>query len=231
MRMNRVAGLVAVCATLGMVQAAAAAGEQQETERVDRTVAFHDGGRLALKNFSGSITITGSSGPNVVIHAVRRATRDRLDRIHLDVAVDASEVTIDANKRDGDWEERNNNVVDTEFEIEVPRRTELDVNAFSSDIHIRDVSGRQHIKAFSGNLDVRDATGPFSLETFSGNIEVGLAPAAAGHVTFDSFSGQLTSDPPLTFQSSRRRHLEAQIGSSSDTELHFKTFSGDVRIK
>jgi DUF4097 and DUF4098 domain-containing protein YvlB len=230
--MTRIAaGLaVAVCATLGLARPACAA-EPRDTERFDRTVSFHDGGRLKLKNFSGSITISGTSGGNVVIHAIRRATRDRLDHIHLDVAVDASEVTIDANRRDDDMDNENNNVVETEFEIDVPFHTELDVKAFSSDVHVHDVAGRQYIHTFSGGLDVKDATGPFDLETFSGNIEVALAPAAGGRVTFDSFSGDLRSDLPLMFQSSSRKHFRAELGNRSDVELHFKTFSGDVRIR
>lgn len=226
------AGLaVLACATIGLARPVRAA-ESRDTERFDRTVSFHDGGSLKLKNFSGSITINGVSGGNVAIHAIRRASRDRLDRIHLEVSVDASEVTIEANKKDSNLDDEHDNVVETEFEIDVPFHTELDIHAFSSDVHIRDVAARQKIKTFSGNLDVKDAPGPFDLETFSGDIEVALAPTSGGgQVTFDSFSGDLKSDVPLTFESSKKRSFRAQVGSRSDVQLHFKTFSGDVRIR
>src|SRR5947209_8145934 len=52
-----------------------------EIERVERTVKLEPGGTLHLKSFSGRVNITASDANQVVIHAVRHATRDRLDRI------------------------------------------------------------------------------------------------------------------------------------------------------
>src|SRR5258708_23927189 len=100
--------------------APAVASEQHETEQVDRTVSIRAGGQLRLRNFSGRVTITGSNRADMVVHAVRRATRDRLDHIRLEIVETGSGVSIEANKKDDNWHERNNNVVDTEFEIQVP---------------------------------------------------------------------------------------------------------------
>src|SRR3954470_13967593 len=80
--------------------APALASEQSETERVDRTVSIRAGGQLRLKNFSGRVTITGSNRADMVVHAVRRATRDRLDHIKLEITETGSGVSIEANKRD-----------------------------------------------------------------------------------------------------------------------------------
>ena len=124
--------------------------EQKQTEQVDRNFPFQPGGQLTLKNFSGTIHITGSNRANVVIHAVRRATRERLDHIHLDIRATDSEIAIEANKRDDSWREHNDNVVETDFEIEVPQRTTLDVHGFSSEIHVESVEGRQKLYSFSG---------------------------------------------------------------------------------
>src|SRR5829696_5045353 len=75
-----------------------------ETEHVNRTVKLEPGGTLRLKNFSGRVTITASDRPEVVINAVRRATRDRLDRIKLDIRSEGSGVVVvDANRRDRSW--------------------------------------------------------------------------------------------------------------------------------
>jgi DUF4097 and DUF4098 domain-containing protein YvlB len=79
--------------------ASPAAAQRKETETVDRTVAFSRGGTLKLKNFSGNVRITGTQGTDVVVHAVRTATRDRLDSIKLDIEVDGSTVSIEANRR------------------------------------------------------------------------------------------------------------------------------------
>src|SRR6266581_4770332 len=88
--------------------ASTVARAQQETEHVDRTLAFPSGGTLQLHNFSGDVHIIGTTGKDLVIKAVRRAERERLDHIGLDIQTSISTVTIDANKRDPAWKEHNN---------------------------------------------------------------------------------------------------------------------------
>src|SRR5262249_18722431 len=75
----------------------------QDTETFDKTVAFPANGTFELHNFSGHVHITGTTGKDVVIHATRRANRDQLDHIKLDVQTSGSGVTIEANKRDSGW--------------------------------------------------------------------------------------------------------------------------------
>lgn len=230
----------------------ARAEEQKETERVDRTIPFGPGGTLKLKNFSGDIRITGTSQGQVVIAATRRATRERLDTIKLDIRASGSEIVIDANKRDSAWKNRDNNVVDTEFDISVPADTRLDIEAFSSGVRVEGVQGQQKIHTFSGEIDVRGGTAPLELQTFSGDVEVQVLDAgatadlqvetfsggirahlpehASGTVRFNSFSGGLKSDLPLTLESGGRRNLRARLNNGAGGDLYFKTFSGDVRI-
>ncbi|HYT68108.1 MAG TPA: DUF4097 family beta strand repeat-containing protein [Vicinamibacterales bacterium] len=211
--------------------APAVASEQQETERIDRTASIRAGGQLRVKNFSGRITITGSRRGDIAIHAVRRAPRERLDHIKLEIRETSSGVTIEANKRDEDWRDTNNNVVDTELDIQVPEDIKLDVNVFSSDVHVTDVSGDQNVHTFSGNIDVNGATGSIDAETFSGDIELKLAQGAGGRVDFDSFSGSLRSDAGMTTRSASRRRVTGVVGTGGSNDYHFKTFSGDVRIR
>src|SRR6185437_9445754 len=101
---------------------------------------------------------TGSRRGDVAIHAVRRATRDRLDHIKLEIRETASGISIEANKKDDNWTEKNNNVVDTDFDIQVPEDITLDVEVFSSDIKVTDVTGRQQLHTFSGDIEVAGAT-------------------------------------------------------------------------
>ena len=241
------------CLVALLALAAPARAEQRETERVDRTIAFAPGGILVLKDFSGAVRITGTDRSEAVIHAVRRAPRERLDRIKLDIQTSGSRLTIDANKRVDDswWSRHSNNVVETEFEIEVPARTDLDVQVFSSDVRVSGVDGRQEVHAFSGTLTLLQVRGAVDAKTFSGDIELALASTTEpeivaetfsgditarlpegsnGRVRFNSFSGDIQSDLPLTLHSKSRRVMDAQLGSGAGRDLRFKTFSGDVRI-
>jgi Putative adhesin len=226
----------------------------QEAEHINRTIKLDPGGTLRLKNFSGRVSITATERPEVVIDAVRRAPRGRLERIRLDIHTEGSNVVvIDANHRDRSWFEfiGGNNVVETDFDIQVPRRTDLDVAVFSSAVTIADVEGSHKVHSFSGQLTLNDVAGPLrahtfsgtvvirqktgedqniDVDTFSGDVELHVPDSARGSVSFNSFSGRLNSVRPLTFHNSSRRALLAELGSGGNGRMRFKTFSGSVRI-
>ncbi|HVD94358.1 MAG TPA: DUF4097 family beta strand repeat-containing protein [Vicinamibacterales bacterium] len=229
--MTKLAFIPAIAAAgLITLTSPAAAFEQKQTERVDRTVSIRSGGQLRLKNFSGKVVITGGTRGDVSVHAVRRADRDRLEHIKLEIVETGSGVTIEANKKDSDWHERDNNVVETDFDIQVPDDVTLDVQVFSSDVKIVDVRGKQRVHTFSGEIDVAGAAGSVDAETFSGDITVKLAQAAGGHLDFDSFSGSLHSDVPMLYRSGSRRRIQGDVGTGAN-DYRFKTFSGDVNIR
>ena len=211
-----------------------AAAQGKETETVDRTIAFSRGGTLKLKNFSGDVHITGTAGNDVVVHAVRTATRDRLDNIKLDIEVSGSTVSIEANRRASNWGDRDNNVVETQFEIQVPAATSLNLYAFSGDLIVRGTTGGVEAQTFSGNIDLDVSTAPDSpdvkAETFSGDITTRVPAASNGRVEFNSFSGDLRSDLPLLLHRKSRRDVSADLGTGGGAKLEFKTFSGDLRL-
>ena len=215
--------------------ASPAAAQGKETETVDRTIAFSRGGTLKLKNFSGDVHVTGTAGNDVVVHAVRTATRDRLDNIKLDIEVTGSTVNIEANRRTSNGGDRdNNNVVETQFEIQVPAATTLNLYAFSGDLIVRGTTADIDAKTFSGKIDLDVSTAPASpdvkAETFSGDITTRVAAASNGRVEFNSFSGDLRSDVPLLLHRKSRRDVSADLGSGDGARLEFKTFSGDLRL-
>ena len=70
------------------------------------------------------------------------------------------------------------------------------------------------------------------MKTFSGDIDVRLGSTPRGRIDFNSFSGSLDSNLPMTYT---RQQSPAHPGRSrwgwQRTILQFKTFSGDVRIR
>jgi len=230
-----------------------AAAAQSETEHVSRTIKLDPGGTLRLRNFSGRVTITASDQPQVVVEAVRTAPRERLERVKLDVHVEGSTVVVDANQRDDHWFGSRNNVVRTDFDIKVPPRTNLDVRVFSSSVEIHGVEGSHTIHGFSSDVRLDDVAGPvqahtfsggvsirarawqpnqtIDVDTFSGRIDLRVPDSASGNVHFNSFSGHLTSEMPLTLRKSTRRSLEGTFGGDpAGGAVNLKTFSGNVRI-
>lgn len=250
--MRTLAAAFAVLALAG--PAAAAPGITYDTEHVTRTLTLQPGGTLQLKNFSGHVTITGTDRSEVVIDATRRSPQSRLDRVKLDIHTSGSNtVVVDANQRDHSWWGfSGNNVVDTDFDIKVPRHTQLDLDVFSSAVTVTGVDGPHNVHGFSSAIVLNDVTGSarvhtfsgsvtirekswqpdqtIDVETFSGSINLRVPDDARGTVTFSTFSGHLNSQMPLTMNSSSRRSLRAELGGGGGGTLRFKTFSGSVQI-
>ena len=214
--------------------AAPAAAQRKETETVDRTMPFSSGGTVRLQNFSGDARITGTTSSEVVVHAMRKGTREQLDNIKLDIQTSGSTLDIEANSRSAGWNHKDDNVVETEFEIEVPASTMLDLHAFSGNLIVRGTTGRIDAKTFSGDVDLDVSTASAApdvkAETFSGDISARLPDVSNGHVRFNSFSGNFRSDFPVLMSNKSRRDISVDIGGGTGATLEFKTFSGDLKL-
>jgi hypothetical protein len=247
--MRKAFAIFAILALAGLF----AGAQSTETERVNQTLSLNPGGTLKLKSFSGRVTITAVDRSEVVIDALRRADRRRLDSIKLEIRKDGDTVFIEANRREWSWYAwGNNNVVETDFDIKVPRRTNLEIQVFSAPVTVTGVEGSHDVHAFSsrvrlddvaGSVQAKTFSGPVTIsartwldrqtidvDTFSGDVELHVPDNARGTLTFNSFSGRLNSDMPLTLQSSGRRSVRAELGTGGSSSLRFKTFSGSVRI-
>jgi hypothetical protein len=226
-----------------------------DTEHITRTEKLAPGGTLRLKNFSGRVIVTASDRSDVAIDAVRRGDRDWLDRSKLEIYSNGSTLVVDANqKTDRSWFDwtRKSHIVETDLDLKVPRKINLDVNVFSSPVTVTGVEGSHTIHGFSSRVHLDDVTGSvrahtfsgpveiraktwvenqsIDVDTFSGSIQLHIPDNASGSVTFNSFSGHLNSEMPLTLHGTSRRSLRAELGGGAGGTLRFKTFSGSVRI-
>jgi DUF4097 and DUF4098 domain-containing protein YvlB len=223
----------------------------QETENVERTLSLAAGGTLRLKTFSGQVTITGGGGSQVVIKAIRRASRERLDDIKLEITQSGNVIDIDANHQL--VERRNENVVETDFDIQVPSQTRLDLRTFSAPITVTGVAGDKTVDGFSSTIRLTGVSGParvktfsggvhvtasqwtdgddVNVETFSGDVTLQLPESARGDIDFNSFSGTFNSDLPVAMTSISRRTFRGSLNGGGSTDFRLKTFSGSVNIR
>jgi Toastrack DUF4097 len=225
--------LQAVFALLFALVLAAPAAAQRETETVDRTLTLQPGGRIKLNTFSGRVRVSGASGDQVVIKAIRRATRDRLDDIKLEITQSGNSIEIDANHRL--VERRNDNVVETDFDIQVPSRAELEIKTFSAPVTVTGVNGRLTVDSFSASVRIEASEwadgNDLDVHTFSGAITLRMPENARGQLDFNSFSGEFESDLPVTLQSSGKRNFRGALNGGGSGDFRLKTFSGDVSIR
>ena len=205
----------------------------RDTETFDKTMPMPAGGTLRLKTFSGRVKITGGPGDQLIVHAIRRATRERLNDIKLEITQTGSNIEIDANHRL--VERRNDNVVETDFEIQLPAKTRLDIKTFSAPVTVVGVSASQHIDGFSSDVTVESSEfgegNDLDINTFSGDVHLRLPQSAKGNIDFNSFSGSFESDLPVTLNTSSRRNFRGALNGGGAGDFRLKTFSGDVTIR
>ena len=238
--MNRSVKTAAFALVAALMLASPAAAQRdrddrgpRDTETIDRTLPMPAGGTLRLKTFSGRVRITGGSGDQLVVHAVRRATKDRLADIKLEITQSGSTIEVDANHRL--VERRNDNVVETDFEIQLPARTRLDIKTFSAPVTVIGVNANQNIDGFSSDVTIESSDwgdgNDVDVNTFSGNVRLRLPGGARGNIDFNSFSGRFESDLPVTLNSSSRRNFRGALNGGGNGDFRLKTFSGDVSIR
>ena len=175
----------------------------RETETVDRTLTMPAGGTLRLKTFSGRVKITGGSGDQLVVHAIRRASRDRLNDIKLEITVPA--------KTRLDIKTFSAPVTVTGV------NGSQNIDGFSSDVTIE-------------STDLADGS-DIDVNTFSGDVRLRLPANARGNIDFNSFSGRFESDLPVTLNTSSRRNFRGTLNGGGNGAFRLKTFSGDVSIR
>ena len=219
--------------TLLAMPAPPAAAQSRQEETFDRTLSMSPGGTFRLRTFAGRVRIRGTDGNQVVIHAIRRARPDRLRDIQIEVSQNGNDIEVNANHQAR--ERDNDNVVETDFDIQLPSRTRLDVNSFSAPIEVTNVQGPHRLKTFSADIQLaaeawNDQDG-VDADSFSGDVRLRLPGNARGAISFDSFSGRFESDLPVTLQSSDRRTFRGDLNGGGSALFRFKTFSGSAEIR
>ena len=87
-------GLVVAFLAL-VITAVPASAQGRQEESFDRTLTLQPGGTFRLRTFSGRVSIRGTDGNQVVIHAIRRARPDRL----RDIPVSYTHLTLPTTSR------------------------------------------------------------------------------------------------------------------------------------
>jgi len=163
-------------------------GDQALTEKFSKTVPLGKGGSLDLSNISGDIVITGGSGDQVVIDAVKRGkTAEDLKAVQIEVTATATRVEV----RTRYPQEKRNINASVDFVVTVPRGAIVNVKSVSGDIKVSTIDGALRINTVSGDVTVNAAAQLEEARTVSGDVVVQTA-GSTGDITAASVSGDVT---------------------------------------
>jgi len=226
------------------------------TEEETFSYTLDEGGRFSISNVNGSITVTGASGNNVEIIAIKKADNQKeLDEIEIEISHSASEIEVETELGDSDGWFRNNNSGQVRYEIIVPGGTELDsVETVNGDVTVSGVSGNVTAESVNGDLDISDLVGDVRLstvngsvnaafakcegeqsiktETVNGRVTISLPESSDVQITADTLNGGINGrdfglDTDKGFVGS---DLNGKIGSGS-ARLNIDTVNGSIKIR
>lgn len=247
-----VAGAVLLAGSVGAAVPAGAApsivGAQPQTEKFSKTVPLAKGGTFDLSNISGNIVITGGSGDQVVIEALKKGrTADELKEVTIEVTAAANRVEVRTRYPEG----RRNFSVSVDYTVTVPRAAAVIVKSISGDEKLSGLDGELHVNSISGSVSVTSATDVRSVKSVSGDVtvqsskstaalsvssvsgEVRLTGVNANEVQLSSVSGDVTCEQTITMRASAKSvsggiSFSGLLAKGGRYEL--TSHSGDIKV-
>jgi DUF4097 and DUF4098 domain-containing protein YvlB len=165
------------------------------TERFSKAVKVGRTGTLDLSNVAGDITVTGGSGDEIRIEAIKRArsrsgedAQQLLNELRIDVIETGTRVEV----RTQYPRNRRNYSGSVDYTVTMPSGGSAMLRSVSGDVRVTNVKGELRAESVSGDMVTSGATRLSLVKTVSGDIEVTDA-AADGEVTVSTVSGDLTA--------------------------------------
>jgi DUF4097 and DUF4098 domain-containing protein YvlB len=200
----------------------------EQTERMSRRLRIGRDGRVAISNISGEITVTGGSGDEVSIEAVKRTRGDRgeLARVRIDVDERPGRVEVRTDY-ERNWTNRSGDV-SVDYTVTVPSSAAVDLKSVSGTVKVSNVQGAVRAESVSGDV-VTSSTPRLELaKTVSGDVSLG-GVTTEGDLSATSVSGSVSA------RGLKARGLELGSVSGSVTitdaacdRLDGKTVSGNI---
>jgi hypothetical protein len=201
---------------------------------------------------NGGIAVRAYDGDDVLIHArVRARARDERDardiarRVRLDLGDGSVRADGPSSGRDQSWS--------VDWEVFVPRRSDLELETRNGPISVEQVSGRMRLDAVNGPVVLRGVGGDVHARTENGPLVVRLegdrfvgegldAETRNGPVTIDvpdgysarletgTTNGPISVGMPITVQGRIGRRIETTLGRGGAT-VRAVTTNGPLVIR
>jgi hypothetical protein len=223
------------------------------------------GGTIEIKGVNGGLRADPTDGSEVEVTAVKSARRSDTRSVEIRVVEHAGGVTICAvyPSKDGGRPNEcapdeggrmnvNNNDVNVEFKVRVPRGVRfsgrtvnggIETGALGGDVDARTVNGSITIQAagiasamtvngsITATMGRADWSDENEFKTVNGAIVLNLPSDVSADVSAETLNGEISTDFPMTVLGRiSRRHLNGTIGSGG-RELSLKTVNGSIHLR
>jgi DUF4097 and DUF4098 domain-containing protein YvlB len=239
--------------------AGAQTSDTQENHFV-RTFTVSPGSTVAVENYKGTIHLTGADTNQISVTVDKKFEGSDSDRkwwmtnTQVNFSNDAGRVRVDVQypKNSCAWncDDHSNYSAEVDLTIQVPRRTNLELNGYKPDIHISAVEGDIHIKSYKSPIEIASTTGSVDIHTYKetvrlsdvsirnslrlqmekGDVQID-AKTLGEEANIETYKGNIVLRIPrntglnVDYSGSRRSNLHSELPITSETGFG----SGDVR--
>jgi len=247
------AARVLVAALAGITLALPAAAQNEVAERFSKTVHLDQNGTFDLTNVTGDVVITGTTGRDVSIDAVKRVQRPNPRAARALLAMIDIQVTEQANRVEVRTlvPRPRNFPGSVDFTVMVPEDASVIVKTITGSIRASNIKGELRadtvagsisasgvrklaaLKCVTGDVEIVDAGAddPVTASTVSGNVIVRGLRARAVQLT--SVSGNIhIEDAPIErlMVKTVQGNLEYAGDLARSGRYEFNSHSGDIRL-
>lgn len=195
----------------------------EQTDRVSAKYRIGRDGRVSVTNISGEIAVTGGSGDEVSVEAVKRTRgdRSRLGDVRIETSNAAGRVEIRT-----EYPRMSNTNVSVDYTLTVPAGVSLELHSVSGDLKVTGVRGTVRLETISGSVTGTDTPNVELAKSVSGDISLsGISTEQT--LTAGSISGAIA----VKGVKARRLELSSVSGDVVLTDVnaasvHAKSISG-----
>lgn len=211
------------------------------------------GGAIAVDaGKNGGVAVKGWDRNEILLRArlqTAASSQALAEQLAKEVRIETGGLHIHAEGPD----QHNDSHWSVSYEVFVPRRSDLSLEAHNGGISIADVSGKMEFRALNGGVSLRRVGGnvhgsttnggvnveltgdrwdgeELDVQTTNGGVNMTMPENYSAHLETGTVNGNISVDFPVTVQGRITKELSVNIGSGGPT-IRAMTTNGGVRIK
>lgn len=192
---------------------------------IDERARMKEGATLEVMNVAGSIEISGWRKKEIELTGT---LGEEAEKLVFEPGEDRVIVRVENRKRDENrkwgYTKRGTRLV-----IKVPHSTELDIEAVSADISVKEIRGEQRLRSVSGDITTALEGGEAMLRAVSGDIYA-TGSGKAGRAEFSTVSGDVEAKGLAGEIRAEAVSGDLDVAGMKVSEVRMKTVSGEIEV-
>jgi hypothetical protein len=184
MKITPVSRLSVLLATLTICAFAQTPDSQPQDAHFTRSFNANPGGSLVVENYKGTIHVTGTSSNQVKVTVDKKfegSDKDRkwwMENTRVSFDSESSRVRVKVDYPNNNCilscneDEHSDYTGWVELTIEVPRKSNLDIDGYKPEIKLASLDGDIHIKSYKAPIDIASTVGGIDISTYKESVHL-----------------------------------------------------------